>query len=281
MISNTLYYFKKLKLKLKNIHNPYIHAILRVLWKTISFPATYRNKGIRKSLTNKLFKNNDRIVVHYGPFSGMKYILNLNDKFNLPKLIGSYESCLHNAINELIKKDYDIIINIGSADGYYAVGFAYKMKNVEVLAYELNNKLSSRCIYLAQINNLEDKVKVYEKYDDYIIYKNPKQKILIFCDVDGAEEYIFSDSTISRYKYCDLLIEFHDHYKAKISKKIFQLFKETHEYKIIKYQNPNIADYPILDILSDNEKNIILDESREDINQIWGYFKSVEKYENL
>jgi hypothetical protein len=60
-----------------------------------------------------------------GPFRGMKYSRDsLLSRNGIPILFGSYELELHTVIEEAIAKRFERIIDIGCAEGYYAVGLA-------------------------------------------------------------------------------------------------------------------------------------------------------------
>ena len=65
----------------------------------------------------------ERVVA--GPFQGMNIPLSGVSKRLLPSyVLGSTELELRDLIERLIASNYSTIINVGAADGYYAVGFA-------------------------------------------------------------------------------------------------------------------------------------------------------------
>ena len=61
-----------------------------------------------------------------GPFAKMKYSFESHGSSIVPKLVGSYEAPLESWIEEAIKNGYNRIIDIGCAEGYYAVGLAFR-----------------------------------------------------------------------------------------------------------------------------------------------------------
>lgn len=79
-------------------------------------------------------------VVKNGPFRGMKFPKGelLKSSAFSPKLIGSYESELHSVIVRMLKISYTKVVNIGSAEGYYAVGLALKIPSAKVYAYDID-----------------------------------------------------------------------------------------------------------------------------------------------
>src|SRR5438876_11547620 len=62
--------------------------------------------------------------VSNGSFRGMAYVPEAVGSSLLPKLIGSYEQEITPAIEEMVAKRPPRIIDIGAAEGYYAVGLA-------------------------------------------------------------------------------------------------------------------------------------------------------------
>jgi hypothetical protein len=55
-----------------------------------------------------------------------------------PRIIGSHESPIHSWIAEAIAQNYEKILDIGSGEGYCAVGFALKSPMSAVYAYDIN-----------------------------------------------------------------------------------------------------------------------------------------------
>jgi methylase of polypeptide subunit release factors len=79
---------------------------------------------------------------------------------HIAKHLGYYEQPLQQFIEETINLAYLTILNIGYAEGYYAVGMARRMRNTQVLALDLNPKAQEVCIAMAQKNGVSDGVKV-------------------------------------------------------------------------------------------------------------------------
>src|SRR5258708_39673128 len=73
-----------------------------------------------------------------GPFLGMPYLNEIIWGPITPKWIGSYEAELHSVVEQLIAGEYREIVNVGCAEGYYAVGLASRIPKVKVLAFDLD-----------------------------------------------------------------------------------------------------------------------------------------------
>jgi hypothetical protein len=78
----------------------------------------------RRAFYERIYQGNAEPRVLTGPFRGMAY-LNTSDFGPIaPKWLGSYEAEIQDFVCELCERGYETIANIGSAEGYYAVGFA-------------------------------------------------------------------------------------------------------------------------------------------------------------
>ena len=96
-------------------------------------------------------------IVVSGPFAGMKF----NNKYlDLPKILGTYEIELHQIFSRLRDRDYLRVVDIGAAEGYYAVGVALWNPRCSVTAYEANPIYHESIRYLAKLNNVESRLEL-------------------------------------------------------------------------------------------------------------------------
>lgn len=72
----------------------------------------------------KIYGGDGELAVLSGPFKGMRYLDETVWGPIEPKWIGCYEEQLHEVIDDVIEANYLTIFDIGSAEGYYAVGLA-------------------------------------------------------------------------------------------------------------------------------------------------------------
>src|SRR2546425_613282 len=71
-----------------------------------------------------------RFGVLFGPFAGMRLVA---ETAFLPELLGIWEQELHPVIEGLIAADPDLVVNVGGANGYYAVGLARRIPRAAVV----------------------------------------------------------------------------------------------------------------------------------------------------
>ena len=219
-----------------------LNKMYKIFGKLIFF-IKLKNHRVKK--LNDFFKNND-IVVMNGPFSAMKYpSLYSNCSSIFPKIIGSYESELEPTFKYLFEKSFSTIIDIGSAEGYYAIGLGLRFPNSTVYAFEMNQKAQNNCKKMGKLNNVKNVI--YEgKFDPYYLNKYQFNNSLVICDIEGAEKEIFTSSNIINFINSWLIIEVHDFIHHNLSKIISENFQNTHNvikiksssdlYKIFNYK---------------------------------------------
>ena len=182
---------------------------------------------------NHLFA--DRTVLH-GPFKGLKYpSLESVGSGLYPKLIGSYERELSGVFELICHQDYSEILDIGCAEGYYAIGCSMRMPSAKIFAYDTSERARALCEEMATLNNIESQITIRssctaEELADFHFTK----KGFIICDCEGYEYELFNEKNVPNLKCCDLVIEVHDFLNPDISSKLRTLFFDTHEISVIK-----------------------------------------------
>ena len=89
-----------------------------------------------------------------GPFEGMRYVDKAASSAYIPKLVGSYELELYPRIEGIRRQRFEIIIDVGAAEGYYAVGLAKMFPDARVIAYEADADAHEMLAELARRNDL-------------------------------------------------------------------------------------------------------------------------------
>lgn len=176
----------------------------------------------------------DRTVLH-GPFKGLKYpSMDSVGSGLYPKLIGSYEREL-NALFELIcRQKYSEILDIGCAEGYYAVGCSIRIPTAKIFAYDISDKARILCQQMAIVNGADNVTIRSACTPEELAEFNFTNRGLIICDCEGYEYELFNEENVSNLKKCDLLIEVHDFLNPNISPRLRTLFSNTHEISVIR-----------------------------------------------
>jgi hypothetical protein len=191
-------------------------------------------------------------VVQGGPFRGMFYAiptLTPTEVFRyggVPKLLGCFEQELHSVIHEAIRRVYDTVINLGCAEGYYAVGLALSMPGVRVYASDIDSEMRQRCAELVAANGVEDRVTVIDGCTPERINELVNGRTLVLSDVEGAEDQLLRPDRAPQLRACDLIVELHDAMVPNISTEIVYRFSASHSLVHVSVQPRDPTAYPAL-----------------------------------
>jgi hypothetical protein len=148
-------------------------------------------------------------IVRYGPFAGTVYSKEAAlNRHSIPRLLGVYEQELHGIIDAIGLRKYDLIIDIGSAEGYYTVGLA-RLLQTKVLAYDSEPIERALCAECARLNGVASLVELRDLFLPSDIGKFRDLRVLCVCDCEGFEAEIFNVATVQDVGKWDLLIELH------------------------------------------------------------------------
>jgi len=194
--------------------------------------ANARKDRAIQELARRLFPT---LTVETGPFAGMRYIAESAGSTMLPKLLGSYESELHDTWRELMRHGYSVVVDIGSAEGYYAVGFARAFPEAHVYAYDTDSRARELCAQMAELNGVADRVHVGGFCTAETLRSLPLGDCaLIISDCEAYERTLFTRDLAQYLSRHDLVIETHDFIDMEISSELRSVFTGTHKIESVK-----------------------------------------------
>ncbi|MBI3663831.1 MAG: methyltransferase [Acidobacteria bacterium] len=202
------------------------------------------------------------LVVQSGPFRGMAYINRALGSMILPKLVGSYESELHGAIEMAIAKGFERVVNIGCGEGYYAVGLARRLPRARVWAFDTDGAARSACRKLAEQNGVAERVQIQGACGPEELRKLTVEPALVVCDCEGYELALLVPTNFSQPRACEIIVELHDAMDAKISETILARFAATHAAEAYEQTARDPRAYPGLHGLSAEHQLLAVDEFR-------------------
>lgn len=184
-------------------------------------------------IQNTVLKQQGTVVME-GPLKGLDFLSQSAEGCHIAKLLGCYEQPLLPFIEEAIQANYPTILNIGCAEGYYAVGMARRMPNTKVLAFDLNPKAQETCAELAVKNNVSDRITIGAlfKPEDFANYEG--QKVLVLCDIEGAERELLNPEIAPALKGMDIIMESHECLIPGITQEIINRFKDSHSITLVE-----------------------------------------------
>jgi hypothetical protein len=262
--------------------------VWKLLNKTI-IPLSNRIKLKREEFEfNKHIESNSDIrdifserIVRNGPFKGLKYPSNESFGSTLyPKFLGSYENEIIPIIEEVCKNNYSDVLDIGCAEGYYAVGLALRMPDSTIHAYDIDAYAMSLCKKMADYNGVSDRLKTYSFCSEDTLKKfNFKGRGLIICDCEGYEKELFTEESVKNLVNCDLIIETHDVYDITITYYLENVFSSTHRLTIVTsiddLQKLKTYHFPEIEHLDIHSKKLLIEEERVGIME-WHYYQAIK-----
>lgn len=186
-------------------------------------------------------------IVASGPFKGMKYVSGSIGSRLLPKILGTYELELHPVIEEICRGSFDVIIDVGAAEGYYAVGMALRNSGAKIIAFETEAGGQNLIKNMADLNGVANRVSVRGFCDSRSLSDSisDNKKCLIIMDIEGAESVLLDNSMIPKLNNCSILAEIHECVVPGVGDIILGRFKNTHKIIEIKERARTLGDFPL------------------------------------
>ena len=216
--------------------------------------------------------------VRGGPFEGtvLPESTSWGDGDLAPKILGAYEAELHAHIAKAVARKPDVVVNVGCAEGYYAIGLARLLPAATVYAYDLSEDAQRVCAASAAENGVGDRVMVKGACtaEELVRITKDARHTLIVMDCEGAERELLSDAAVARFGRCDVIVECHDFVDPTITPTIMMALSATHRVENVTEVAKDGANYPVLRSLNSLDRALIVNEFRPTImNWLVGWAK--------
>jgi len=174
-------------------------------------------------------------MVFSGPFSTMKLAPNLSLGGEPPFIVGSYEQEIHGVLNDVIAAAPSRVVVIGAAFGYYAVGFALKIHDTQVIAFEaVEQNHWAELAELARLNSVSGKIVQKGLCTLGDLQEVCIEGAFVFSDCEGAEQDLLVPDQIPALRSCTLLVELHEFHRPDLVATLVQRFAGTHSIQFIE-----------------------------------------------
>lgn len=210
--------------------------------------------------------------VPHGVFKGMRF--DLNDKAFLTAMrFGTYEPQMMRFMRKCLSRPYRNVVNVGCAEGYYAVGCAMLFHKPEILALDYVSSLLQKTMRLAELNGVAEKITTGERFDFVDPAADQIKDSLMIIDIEGGESELLKNP--DSYRDTDMIIELHDGFSPGISEALEKTFRGTHDVEILSLTDINDPAYPLPDMsaFSALESAMLLFCNRG-VENNWGLFMS-------
>lgn len=207
------------------------------------FPAEWADRRVRDKFGGQ---------VQSGPFAGMAYPDDALGTVNLlaPKLLGVYELELHDEVERLIAWAPQLVVNVGAADGYYAVGVARRLPDARVVAFDVDEARLAFLGELAELNGVRERVEIVAAACDHeALTDRLGERAAVVCDCDGCEAGLLDPQAVPALRAASLIVEVHDHLAPGTNERLREAFGGSHDIVEIDGQPRRIGHFPQLDFM--------------------------------
>jgi len=139
------------------------------------------------------------------------------------------------------------MIDVGAAEGYYAIGYCIKTSEIPVVAFEADEAGRQLIANMAQMNNVSERVTIRGWCDPQSLglelrgQPNP----LIIMDCEGAEQSLLDPQSIPELLQARILVELHEFIVPGILDLIDSRFNTTHFIVPIRSRSRTLLDAPL------------------------------------
>ncbi len=204
------------------------------------------------------------VTVQAGPFAGLRYPDELQSAPGdlVAKLLGTYERELHGVLDEWIAAGHEHVIDVGCAEGYYAVGFARTMAQCTVHAFDIDPIARDRCGELARLNEVAERVRIAGMCEPASLDAFPADGVALLSDCEGYERVLLDPEVAPKLRSWSILVELHEFLDASITQTIEQRFAETHVVELIDGEDRAADGLQALSFTSPRRRAALLGERR-------------------
>lgn len=173
--------------------------------------------------------------------------------------LGRYETEILDWIEAAVTSRPRHVIDIGAADGYYAVGFKHALPQSEITAFELSREARKTASLTAARNGCN--IDLRGSANARQILKLPAEHAFVLCDCEGAEVDILTPEVVHHLRSATVVVELHDGIRIDATGIITRRFAATHD---IELRGIDGASGPPAELAgwSDAERAIALGEHR-------------------
>ena len=205
--------------------------------------------------------------VKYGPFTGLR----LNDtrwwgEHDLAsQCLGFYEKEILDKISEIGPFDY--FIDVGGADGYYAIGMLKSKLAKKTICFESSqigrSKIKKNWIDNGKPGHLE----IFGSATPSSLLDLPDEywnNTLMLVDIEGSEFEFLQESTLAVIRNCSVIVEIHhwvEKFNEKYAKLLFDLSKNF-EINFLSQSDRKDANIPELQSMHDDNRLLLMSEGR-------------------
>ena len=190
----------------------------------------------RAEINDEVLRRIGSTVAH-GPFKGTRLpsAISWGEGEFTPKVLGCYEEELHPALEKAIARKPALIVNVGCAEGYYAIGLARRLPAARVIAFDSDEAARKACGDAAIDNGVADRITINGiGTAEALRAAVGAQAALVVMDCEGAELELLDEPTVAALARSDLIVECHDFVDRDLTRTLLRRLAGTHDIEVIQ-----------------------------------------------
>lgn len=208
-------------------------------------------------------------VVAYGPFKGMRLSQEVwwGHYDLITKTLGVYEHHVLEKLFELRGATHVPFVDIGAADGYFAIGAAVSGLSQTVYAYEITTRGREALAYNAQINGCLEKITICAEanFDSLSQLILEHGQALMLIDIEGFEFDLLDERVLNLLSDCHIIVELHPsvvEHGHERQERLINAARRHFDAHLIERECYRPNGFPELSEFSDDERLLALSEGR-------------------
>lgn len=241
-----------------------IDSILRVI--SALTPAAFRPSSIMSQILAEVDAGGTVVA---GPFRGMIFPTESVGSANWPKRLGVYEQELVPTIESIPSVYTRTVINVGAAEGYYAIGCARRWPESRIVAFEYESTGRALINEYATRNAVAKRIDVRGTCTLESLHAALQEAKygLVLMDVEGMEDELLAGPNITALASFCILVELHDLRRANLGSRLRARFEATHHIEEIATRSRRAGDFvyvrnPLLRLYLFRQFRYVSDERR-------------------
>ena len=203
--------------------------------------------------------------VLHGPLRGLEYSVADGGPWSndvVAKLTGSYECELHPALEEWIAAQPSHVVDVGCAEGFYAVGLARVMRATTVHAFDVDERARAACAAVARANHVDDRVRIAGLCDAGDLRALPVTGVALLADCEGCERTLLDPALAPVLRGWPMIVELHEFLDPGIEARLRERFGPSHDIELVAESPRDPGAVAELGFLSPRVRARVLDERR-------------------
>lgn len=195
-----------------------------------------RREALRREFERLCRTMFDDLEVKSGPFKGLKYPeARACGSALYPKLLGTYESELHEFFRQAPLHGYECVVDVGCAEGYYLVGLGRMIPAIPLMGIDIDCEALTLVRKLAATNRIDaSRLRLSGKFFEDALRPTLPARSLVICDCEGAEADIFSEANMDLWRLSDLVVECHDFLVPDVTVTLAKKLEASHQIEVIE-----------------------------------------------